>query len=195
MNPEKSEVKLAIIHDHGERVERRLEQCRMEGLATEAAIQVLTLTRKEIQTINGSIEVETRAGQLSPAHAVIARKYVKKCVDFIENFLKGTEMKLFVAKGRSEALTELMAEFKAEQVDEHKKLDGFKESQARALEELKALEEERLRKENDLPIEDVDVDISELDVKVEPKVKPKKIRPIRMDVARSLGIDTKKRRG
>jgi hypothetical protein len=171
MNPEKSEMKLIVLQTHGEKVEQKMEQHRLEIMATEAALKVLMMTREEHQKAMVNIEADVRSGQLSPAHAVVARKYTKKCCDFVENFVKGTEIKLFMAKGKLEALQDVVSNLRSDRDEERKKLDGFRQAQERALEELKT-------------------DIA----KAEPEapVTSRKSRKIREDVARSLGISNKK---
>jgi hypothetical protein len=171
MNPEKSEMKLIVLQTHGEKVEQKMEQHRLEIMATEAALKVLMMTREEHQKALINIEAETRTGQLTPAQATIARKYTKKCCDFVDNFVKGTEIKLFMAKGKLEALQDVVGNLRSDRDEERKKLDGFRQAQERALEELKTGTE-----------------------KAEPEapVTPRKSRKIREDVARSLGISNKK---
>lgn len=177
MNPEKSEVKLSVLQSHGEKTEQKMEQCRLESIATEAALQVLSMTTKEFHKYMGDIELETRTGNLSPAHAVVARKYVKKCLDLVEGFFKGTEMKFHQSKGKAEAYKDIVESLKNDRDEERKKLEGFKEAQQRALDEQIPIDAEGFG-----------------DADPEPDVRSRKSRPIRMDVARSLGIDNKKRK-
>jgi hypothetical protein len=165
MNPEKSEMKLVVLQTYGEKVEQKMEQHRLEIMATEAALKVLMMTREEHQKAMINIEADVRSGQLSPAHAVVARKYTKKCADFVDNFVKGTEIKLFMAKGKLEALQEVVGNLKSDRDDERKKLDGFRQAQERALQELQPEDKK---------------------AESEASVTPKKSRKIREDVARSL---------
>ena len=46
MNPEKSEMKLIVLQTHGEKVEYKMEQHRLEIMATEAALKALMLARE-----------------------------------------------------------------------------------------------------------------------------------------------------
>lgn len=172
MNPEKSEMKLIVLQTHGEKVEYKMEQHRLEIMATEAALKALMLAREEHQKISINIESEVKAGLLSPAHAVIAKKYTKKCSDFVDSFIKGTEIKLFMAKGKLEALQDVVGVLRADRDEERKKLDGFRQSQERAIEQIES--EAESKAESD------------------PPVTPKKSRKIREDVARSLDIPNKK---
>lgn len=182
MNPEKSEMKLVVLQTHGEKVEQKMEQHRLEIMATEAALKVLLMTREEHQKMMVNIEGETRTGQLTPAQAIIARKYTKKCADFVDNFIKGTEIKLFMAKGKLEALQDVVGNLKSDRDEERKKLDGFRLAQARALEEIATEPKDEAQPEPDPKVES------------EGPVTPRKSRKIREDVARSLDIDNKKRK-
>lgn len=171
MNPEKSEMKLIVLQTHGEKVEYKMEQHRLEIMATEAALKALMLAREEHQKISINIESEVKTGQLTPAQGIIAKKYTKRCSDFVDNFIKGTEIKLFMAKGKLEALQEVVGTLKSDRDEERKKLDGFRQAQERALEEQQTQEKK---------------------VESDPPVTPRKSRKIREDVARSLDIPNKK---
>ncbi len=174
MNPEKSEMKLAVLQNHGERTEQKLEQLRLETMATEAAIKVLVMTRDEFQKIMTEIDLDTRTNKLTPAQAVIAKKYTKRCLDFSENFARGTEMKLFAIKGKMEAFKEIVDSLKSDRDEEKKKLEGFRNAQVVALAEVAQAEAAASQPE--------------------PEVTPKKSRPIRTDVAKSLDIDNKRKK-
>lgn len=174
-------MKIELVEGVGAKTEEKLEKSRFESIGAEAATQVLKHVQNEMNAIMGSIEIDTRSGQLSPAHQVVARKYVKKCVDFVENFLFGTQMKLFTARGKVSALEEVVKDLELVRDDEKRKLDGFREAAKRTLEEVRS-EDEKI----------------EVDLDTEPdsdhQKTSKKSPPMRMDIARSLGIDNKKRR-
>lgn len=179
MNPEKSEMKLTVLQIHGEKTELKMEQCRLETVAGEAAVQVLGLTSKEFHKYMGEIELDSRTGKLTPAQAIVAKKYVQRCVDMIDGFLRGAEIKVHLTKGKMEAYKDVVECLKADRDEENKKLSGFREAQERASE---------LHEDRDLETSE-DVDISDLDPD-----RPRRRHPMRLDVARSLGIDTKKRK-
>jgi hypothetical protein len=174
MNPEKSEVKLAVLQGHGEKTEQKMEQLRLEAMATEAAIRVLTMTATEFQKTMAEVDLDTRTGKLTAAQAVIAKKYVKRCLEFSENFARGTEMKLYSIKGKMDAYKEIVDSLRADRDEEKKRLEGFRHAQVVAQEQVAAEASEA-----SLP---------------SPEVTPKKSRPIRTDVARSLDIDNKRKK-
>lgn len=174
MNPEKSEVKLAVLQGHGEKTEQKMEQLRLEAMATEAAIKVLVMASNEFQKFMSEIDIETRTNKLTAAQAVIAKKYVRRCLDFSENFAKGTEMKLYSIKGKIDAYKEIVDSLRADRDEEKKKLDGFRNAQAVAIAEVAA----------EGPITSAS----------DPEVTLKKSRPIRTDVAKSLDIDNKRKK-
>lgn len=174
MNPEKSEVKLVVLQNHGERTEHKLEQLRLEIMATEAAIKVLVMTRDEFQKTMTEIDLDTRTSKLTPAQAVIAKKYTKRCLDFSENFARGTEMKLFSLRGKVEAFKEIVESLKSDRDEEKKKLDGFRNAQVVAAAQV--------------------AEEAAVAIQSEPEITPKKSRPIRTDVAKSLDIDNKRKK-
>jgi hypothetical protein len=174
MNPEKSEVKLAVLQGHGEKTEQKMEQLRLEAMATEAAIRVLTMTATEFQKTMAEVDLDTRTGKLTAAQAVIAKKYVKRCLEFSENFARGTEMKLYSIKGKMDAYKEIVDSLRADRDEEKKRLEGFRHAQVVAQEQ-------------------VTVEAAEVP-SPSPDVASKKSRPIRTDVARSLDIDNKRKK-
>lgn len=176
MNPDISVMKIELVESLGASAEEKLEKSRFESVGAEAAAQVLKHVQNEMNAIMGSIEVDTRSGQLAPAHNVVAKKYVKKCVDFVENFLFGTQMKLFTARGKVSALEEIVKDLEGTRDSEQSKLDSFREAQRRMQEELLKAPEPDLVADSDH------------------QEAPRKSSPPRMDVARSLGIDSKKKR-
>lgn len=149
MNPVKSEVKINLLQTLGEKYEAKLEQSNNEYLASEAGMQITNIIKKEMDGIYHSIEGEVKNNHLSVAHAIIAKKYVRRCNDFVENFSKGVESKLNQSKGKLECLKELISYLKQEYDLEKRKLDGFNEALERAKKEK--MEEQSEDSTNDKP--------------------------------------------
>jgi hypothetical protein len=132
MNPEKSQHKLDVIFDIGAELDDNLEVVEKETHVSEGGSIALSAAHRKMGELLNVIDKEVASTELTPAQAVVARKYVNKCLDFLENFAKAAEVKLAENRGKASAFKHMRDRTKARYDAEQAAIESFKAAVERA---------------------------------------------------------------
>ncbi len=132
MNPEKSLIKLSIMNDFGVELEDQLEALQQQISSDAGAKKALldaTSTIEELLFV--VIPKEIASGDLSPANAIIAKKYVSKCIEFLRGYTTALTLTYTENRGKHEAFTITRDRVKVLHDEEKVKLDNYSSLQKR----------------------------------------------------------------
>jgi len=136
MNPEKSLIKISIMNDLGVELEDQLEILQREIHLDEGAKRAIADASVAIEELLFSvIPKEISSGDLTPSNAVIARKYVSKCVEFLRGYTQALTLSHTEKRGKQEAFTITRDRVKVLYDEEKLRLDNYNSS-------IKRLEQE-----------------------------------------------------
>lgn len=136
MNPEKSLIKISIMNDLGVDLEDQLEALQRDIHLDEGAKRAVADASIAIEELLFNvIPKEIASGELTPANAVIARKYVCKCVEFLRGYTQAITLSYAEKCGKKEAFTFTRDRVKVLYDEEKLRLDNYNSS-------IKRLEQE-----------------------------------------------------
>ena len=126
MSPDKCLVKIGLLHEIGVELDDCLENLQRDSSMANGAKTAIVTASKAIEEflING-ITKDIASGDLTPANAVIARKYVSKCLEFLKGYETAAALTYTEKRGQEEAYTTFRNKVKYLYDQEQTKLNNF----------------------------------------------------------------------